>query len=247
MYERHDDYFGVNGYELYFTRFANSILNEIFPEAKNELSTILDGFTINRNSIIQGGGGKSKITQSLEKTLYSYKWEKKKVTDEHLVDGVKIVSESHEIDHYRILENGSIGLEIEWNNKDPFYDRDLENFRKLQYINSIAIGIIINRVESLQNSFQGIYESFLDSKFPFTISDLKKYLRVSDGVVNKILKNGYLKLPKEDQLRIIGGIFTHNKFGQATTHMDKLLLRIDRGLGNPCPLILIGIGDGRLK
>ena len=35
--------------------------------------------------------------------------------------------------------------------------------------------------------------------------------------------------------------FVSNKFGQATTHWSKLMNRIDRGVGNPCPLLLIGL------
>jgi hypothetical protein len=35
--------------------------------------------------------------------------------------------------------------------------------------------------------------------------------------------------------------FVSNKFGQATTHWDKLMHRVERGVGNPCPLLLIGL------
>ena len=35
--------------------------------------------------------------------------------------------------------------------------------------------------------------------------------------------------------------FVSNKFGQATTHWVKLIHRVDRGVGNPCPLLLIGL------
>ena len=35
--------------------------------------------------------------------------------------------------------------------------------------------------------------------------------------------------------------FVGNKFGQATTHWSKLEHRIERGVGNPCPLLLIGL------
>ena len=46
------------------------------------------------------------------------------------INGVPRESQSHEVDHVRIFPDGSrIALEIEWNNKDPFFDRDLENFR----------------------------------------------------------------------------------------------------------------------
>ena len=50
-------------------------------------------------------------------------------------------SVSHEIDHVRTFESGArIALEIEWNNKDPFYDRDLENFKRLHADGAISAG-----------------------------------------------------------------------------------------------------------
>ena len=36
-------------------------------------------------------------------------------------------------------------------------------------------------------------------------------------------------------------VFVRDKFGTATTHWAKLQERINRGVGNPCPLLLIGI------
>ena len=36
-------------------------------------------------------------------------------------------------------------------------------------------------------------------------------------------------------------LFVNDKFGSATTHWDKLQERVKRGVGNPCPLLLIGI------
>jgi hypothetical protein len=35
--------------------------------------------------------------------------------------------------------------------------------------------------------------------------------------------------------------FVADKFGQATTHWAKLEDRVLRGVGNPCPLLLIGL------
>lgn len=38
-------------------------------------------------------------------------------------------------------------------------------------------------------------------------------------------------------------VFVADKFGEATTHWAKLEDRIQRGVGNPCPLVLIGLPD----
>jgi hypothetical protein len=35
--------------------------------------------------------------------------------------------------------------------------------------------------------------------------------------------------------------FVSDKFGAATTHWRKLMDRIHRGVGNPCPLLLVGL------
>jgi hypothetical protein len=37
--------------------------------------------------------------------------------------------------------------------------------------------------------------------------------------------------------------FVSDKFGASTTHWRKLEDRIKRGIGNPCPLLLIGLPD----
>lgn len=37
--------------------------------------------------------------------------------------------------------------------------------------------------------------------------------------------------------------FVADKFGEATTHWRKLQDRIQRGVGNPCPLLLIGLPE----
>ena len=36
-------------------------------------------------------------------------------------------------------------------------------------------------------------------------------------------------------------VMVADKFGAATTHWDRLQVRVQRGVGNPCPLVLIGI------
>ena len=42
-------------------------------------------------------------------------------------------------------------------------------------------------------------------------------------------------------------VFVSDKFGEATTHWRKLTDRVERGVGNPCPLLLIGIPASVVK
>jgi hypothetical protein len=39
-------------------------------------------------------------------------------------------------------------------------------------------------------------------------------------------------------------LFCSDKYGEATTHWYKLMERVRRGVGSPCPLILIGVPAG---
>ena len=45
---------------------------------------------------------------------------------------------------------------MEWNNKDPFYDRDLATFRLLFELNVLSVGVIITRSSELQQIFNDL-------------------------------------------------------------------------------------------
>ena len=42
-------------------------------------------------------------------------------------------------------------------------------------------------------------------------------------------------------------MFTQSKFGAATTHWEKLLQRVDCGVGGACPALLLGIPASAVK
>ncbi|WP_114793115.1 BglII/BstYI family type II restriction endonuclease [Niabella yanshanensis] len=243
-YYKNERVLNIPGYEVYFTRFADSIIKDHFNDATTELTAILNHFSIREDQIIQGGGGLSSITQSLGGLLVQNAWTKTKIESEHHVRGRVLTSESHEVDHYKSFQQGNIGLEIEWNNKDPFYDRDLENFRKLHQIGELSIGIIITRGASLQKELYNVIRRFLEGIYPFTLPQLNSRISLSDTAKKNI--GNHLDLPKDALLDKIASTIYYSKYGAATTHMDKLLLRLNRGVGNPCPFILIGIGSDRL-
>jgi hypothetical protein len=236
--------FDIPGYEIFFTRFADSIIKDHFQDARNELSHILEKFYVPEDDIIKGGGGLSSITQSLAKLLNQEGWTKK-IIESSLHVGSKILpSKSHEVDHYKSFKQGNIGLEIEWNNKDPFYDRDLENFRKVHQMGELSFGIIVTRGVSLQTELQYVYERFLSSLEQLDMPTLLSKISMSDIAKDKIEKA--LTLERRSAIKLIAAYIYGSKFGAATTHMSKLLLRLKRGVGDPCPFILIGIGRDRL-
>jgi hypothetical protein len=137
---------------------------------------------------------------------------------------------------------GTIALEIEWNNKDPFFDRDLENFKRLHSDGGISLGIIITRGASLQDSIRGLVRRFADDKNVDSHDDMERIglnptRRQIRDVMKRVTRNRNpisFRDAWTDQ-------FVSDKFGMATTHWSKLQDRVQRGVGNPCPLVLIGL------
>jgi len=58
-------------------------------------------------------------------------WRKGKFQIKKTINAVERQSITHEIDDVKEIEGNHLVLEIEWNNKDPFFDRDLETFKRL--------------------------------------------------------------------------------------------------------------------
>lgn len=231
------------GFDVLFLSHARSILEGEFPEALIEIERVLSAIELPISEIIGSGGGETQFTQRLRRALATLNWKKHIFEIGKTIDGVPRESTSHEVDHVkRYVDAGVVAMEIEWNNKDPFYDRDLENFKRLHAEGAISVGIIITRGQSLQ-------ESLWDAVHRFAAE------RDIDSI-EKLSENGVAPTPKQ-RANILKRVvrnkdpvpfatawadnFVGNKFGQATTHWSKLMHRVERGVGNPCPLLLIGL------
>jgi hypothetical protein len=114
-------------------------------------------------------------------------WIEKAFDTRIVVDKLEFVTPTHKVDCYK----NRVALEVEWNNKDPFFDRDLNNFRLLFDLRAIDAGVIITRCTELQKIFNQL------GRGP--------------------------------------------SFGNSTTHMAKLLPRLDGGSGGGCPVVVFGI------
>ena len=231
------------GFEIRFLSHAKSIIAGEFPEALTEIGNALNSVELPISEIIGSGGGETKFTQRLRRSLAAMGWRKHVFEIAKTIDGVPRESTSHEVDHVKAYDGvGVIALEIEWNNKDPFFDRDLENFKRLHAEGAISVGVLITRGSSLQDALRGAVRRFTRDRKIASYDDLAS--------------NGYVPTPKQraNVLKRVQRLkdpvafaeawtdnFVANKFGQATTHWAKLMHRVERGVGNPCPLLLIGL------
>jgi hypothetical protein len=174
-------------YELHEWKHSCAILKEDFSEEWKDIISVLHEFRLYKSWITNPGGRKSNISEFLDSYLYERGWEEKEFNTQVVVDEHTMDTPTHKVDCFR----NRVAIEIEWNNKDPFYDRDLNNFRLLFDLRAISVGVIITRCDELQEIF-------------------------------KELGRG-------------------SSYGASTTHMSKLLPRIEGGSGAGCPLLVIGI------
>jgi Restriction endonuclease BglII len=176
-------------YEVHEWRNAAGVLSTAHEAEWNDVIDCLRAFEFKRSEVLKGGGRKSVIAQRIDSFLEDRGWREKKFITKIRVDETERDSPTHKVDCFK----GRVGLEIEWNNKDPFFDRDLNNFRLLFDLRVIDIGVIITRASALQEIFKGL------------------------------------------------GKNVANKYGASTTHLEKLLPRLEGGSGGGCPILVFGI------
>lgn len=176
-------------YEVREWRNAAGVLATAHPEEWQDILDALRDFQFRRSEILKGGKNKSIIAQRIDDFLAARSWKEQQFATRIRVDENEWDSPTHKVDCFK----GRVGLEIEWNNKDPFYDRDLNNFRLLFDLRVVEVGVIVTRSTELNQIFKGLGKKVAD------------------------------------------------KYGASTTHMAKLLPRIEGGGGGGCPIIAFGI------
>ncbi len=154
-----------DGYRYGVTRYADVILQQGFPERFDDVCAALSAFRPTLDELRAGGGGRTEFVKRFDESLGSQRpddqsvWGKQNITiDKAMGFGERVEPIStvrgHEIDMFGLgsLDQPfpGIAVEMEWNNKDPFFDRDLINFQALHREGAIAVGVIVTRGPSLQ-------------------------------------------------------------------------------------------------
>ena len=161
-------------YEILEYRNGISILKHAYPNEWRDLIDLLDSFVLKQSEILTPGGRKSSIADKLDGFLYDRGWNETEFdvdirlrefafvreTDhrgrsrinQNLKNDITLEVPTHKIDCFK----NKVAIEVEWNNKDPFFDRDLNNFRLLFDLDAIAVGVIITRSSELQSIFNDL-------------------------------------------------------------------------------------------
>lgn len=228
------------GFDIAARNHAAAILANDFPDETERLVSALLAFRVSAREIIQSGGGEAASTIRLRRELAAAAWAKHIFVVQTIVDGVARESSTHEVDHVCRSDAGTLALEIEWNNKDPFFDRDLENFQRLHAQSAISVGVLVTRGAALHARMAGIVGRTLAREGILDVSELKAW-GVKDRTERQMKNLRNLLDQQVPFAEAFARSFVADKFGAATTHWAKLDDRIRRGVGNPCPLLLLGL------
>lgn len=139
----------LDRYTVEERRHACAILATDFREEFKDITECLDQFKLARSEILVGGGGKSKIASRFDGFLLGRGWREMRRKVSRRINGDEAAAETHKVDFCK----RQIAVEVEWNNKDPFYSRDLAAFRMLHDLGVISVGVIITRLDELQEVF----------------------------------------------------------------------------------------------
>lgn len=141
------DHATIPGWTCYNWRNARVILENAYPAEWRDIVEILADFRLTFSDLsAKGKGNKSAIAGAIDTQFYARGWLERKFHTTIKVDAEESETPTHDIDCFR----SKVALELEWNNKDPFYDRDLNNFRLLYELRIADVGVLITRSTSLQ-------------------------------------------------------------------------------------------------
>lgn len=249
-----------SGWDIQSLNFADLILESEFPkQAEALLDTLLEiNFDI-EESIIKSGGGLATQTQALA-TKFNEIGKKnivkicRDIVFSDTFDEISSEDSSHEIDHLCQNEaNQFLAIEIEWNNKDEFYDRDFQSLKRLYEAHIIEAGVIVTRGTSLEDSLLSMIERYFEDCRVNSISDISDIkLRfpnpknADDFAFSFPTEKQKLRIKKKAQngksiARAAAEVFKADKFTGTTTNWRQLQKRIERRDGGRTPILCIGI------
>ena len=139
-------------YEVHEWKHACAVLESDFPEQWEDLIGVLSEFRLRKADIVSPGGGKSLVSKWFDNAFGNRGWAEKGFETKIVVDQREMLSPTHKVDCVK----GQVAVEIEWSNKDPFFDRDLNNFRLLFDLRAISVGVIITKSNDLRPILEGL-------------------------------------------------------------------------------------------
>ena len=153
----------IDGWDCYDWRNARTILEFGHPDEWRDIVEVLSAARLPHSELASKGGSKTATAKAIDSEFYRRQWIERKFETKIVVDETESESPTHKVDCF----TGKIALEVEWNNKDPFYDRDLNNFRLLYDLRVADVGVVVTRSTELQRWLNANYAIFNKARGTF--------------------------------------------------------------------------------
>ena len=163
-------------YEVRQWKHACASLKNDFPSEWDDIMMVLGKFQFRRSDILKPGGGLSPVSQWFNKSFKHRGWVEKSFATQIVVDKHAMDTPTHKVDCVK----SRVALEVEWSNKDPFFDRDLNNFRLLFDLRAISVGVIITKADEVSEIFQSLGDKIWD-KYGWSSTWMRKLLPRIEG------------------------------------------------------------------
>jgi hypothetical protein len=175
------------GYVFGVTRYADVILERAYPDHLADLCHALEHFDAQLSELQVGGGNRTPFVERFDSSLEARGWGKRAIKIGKTIDD-EVISEprGHEIDMFKARSADQpypgIAVEMEWSNKDPFFDRDLLNFEALHREGALAVGVLVTRGPTLQRVIKPTIRSESGEKYGESTTHWRKLVgRVNLG------------------------------------------------------------------
>lgn len=164
-------------YEFHEWRNAIAVLSAAYPEEWADILAVLANFRLLRSDIEtekdEKFGDRSKVVIRIDDlALRPRGWKPHQFATKIVVDAECYESPTHEVDCIK----KKVAIELEWNNKTEFYDRDLNNFRRLFELQVVDVGVIVTRCDELQAIFNRLGKGKSYGSSTTILSKLKRKL-----------------------------------------------------------------------
>ena len=145
------------GYVVRNINYGMELLVNAFPDHHASLVRALGDWEVGWADIEAAGGSKSLVSRHFDEAFEGEGWTETSLELETRLGGVTTIARTHKIDLFKLgprEELPGIGIELEWNNKDEFFDRDLINFEAIHRARGLAVGIVVTRGPRLQEELR---------------------------------------------------------------------------------------------
>ena len=203
-------------YEFNNYQHAAEILKNAYPNEYKDIMDMLNGFKIYTKDIMASGGSETAIPGRVESFLYPRKWRNTAMAaDLH----IKLYERKIDVKSYE-----------EYPSSEPVIYNYLSNVRVDYLKNHVAVSLEWNKKDVSYDRVLTALRAFYEAR----VVDVAVIITRSDDLDDNAFQN------------ILGkdGKPVKSKYGASSTHMSRLIPKLDSRLAGGCPIWAIGIKSG---